>query len=879
LAKAGFVDKNPIFPCYIAPNFLQYLSKDPNQNRPKQERETSNMKRFSRNSIITNSTYTFMPSRWRRMFCSLFFVAAAIGALGAIGSSRAIGQRVGDNAFHLGKIAPWVVEHTANAQQAEFFVVLTDQADLRQAAAVPTKTEKGRYVYETLRAKSQTAQLPILQWLRERGIQHRSFYIVNAILVKGTREIAQALAARPDVARIEGNPQIHNALPQPSSAVEAPSQPRTPETIEPGISYTHAPDVWALGFTGQGIVVASADTGVRWTHNALKPHYRGWDGQNADHNYNWHDAVHDSVGNPCGNDSPVPCDDHGHGSHTTGTAIGDDGAGNQIGMAPGAKWIACRNIDGPVNIGTPARYIECMEFFLAPYPVGGDPSQGDPTQAPDITNNSWGCPPSEGCSPDTLQAAVEAQRAAGIQMVVAAGNSGPDCSSVENPPAIYEASFTVGALSTGTDNITSFSSRGPVTIDGSNRIKPDITAPGAGNRSAWNSSDDAYGILSGTSMATPHIAGGMALLWSAIPNLQNQIDASRAVLNNAAVHIASTQCGDAGPPNNVYGWGRVDIFAAVTGTTPTPTPTPCGRPAWLQRAPMPFRAAGNFAACDGTFVYSGGGLGDFFTARNDLLRYDPVADSWTSLAPSPDYYFGSQAVSFNGKIYNIGGYNEAFQPTATTRIYDIATNTWTTGAPMPSAVGGMATALWNGVVYVAGGSPDFVNVVNTLYAYDVAANTWTTLSPMPQALWVPGFGAINGKLYVAAGGGGGGGITPLNTLYIYDISSNTWTNGANVPVATQAPGSAVLHGHLYLFGGLSPLIMTQIYNPGSNRWSIGPNMNSYRWQFYGTAVGNRSIVALGGDGAEGVSDPLDANEQLTTSPCGPRPHPTPPPHP
>ena len=73
-------------------------------------------------------------------------------------------------------------------------------------------------------------------------------------------------------------------------------------------------------------------------------------------------------------------------------------------------------------------------------------------------------------------------------------------------------------------------------------------------------------------MATPHIAGAMALLWSAIPSLQNQIDPSRAALNNAAVHIASTQCGAAGPPNNVYGWGRVDILAAVTSGTPTPTP-------------------------------------------------------------------------------------------------------------------------------------------------------------------------------------------------------------------------------------------------------------------------------------------------------------------
>jgi subtilisin family serine protease len=764
-----------------------------------------------------------------------------------------------------------VVEHTANGQQAEFMVVLTDQADLSAALTMRTKTEKGSYVYNTLRNKSQTTQGPILQWLHKRGLEHRSFYLVNAVLVKGTRQIADALATRPDVARIEGNPHVKNFLPQPGPVTERPLQPEAPATIEPGINYTHAPQVWDLGFTGQGIVVGSADTGVRWTHNALKPHYRGWDGIMADHDYNWHDAIHDSVGNPCGNDSPEPCDDYFHGSWTTGTAIGDDGMGNQIGMAPGAKWIGCRDVDE--GVGTPARHIECMEFFLAPYPVGG--GEGDPTKAPDITINSWGCGPEDGCSVDTLQAAVEAQAAAGIMMVVAAGNQGPDCSTVQFPPGIYAAAYSIGALITGTDSIASFSSRGPVTIDGSNRIKPDITAPGVSIRSATNACDSCYTVTGGTSAATPHISGATALLWSAIPSLQNQIDASRAVLNNAAVHINSTQCGDAGPPNNVYGWGRVDIFAAVTGTTPTPTPTPCGRPAWLQRAPMPYSAAGIFAASDGTSVYAGGGLGDGFTVHNDLVRYDPVADSWTPLAPSPDYYFAAQAVYFNGKIYNIGGFDQAFQPTNTTRIYEVGTNTWTTGAPMPTALGIMATTLWNGIVYVAGGSPDFVNVVNTLYAYDIAANSWVTLAPMPQALSEPGFGTINGKLYVA---GGGDGFAPLNTLYIYDIASNTWTTGANLPVTADAPGSAVLHNQLYVFGGFpTPLIMTQIYNPGNNTWSFGPNTSVYRFRFYGTAVGNHSIMALGGADAAGGA--IDATEELTTSPCGPRPHPTPRPHP
>src|SRR2546425_4523251 len=528
--------------------------------------------------MTTHPNRTFTPSRLRRILCSLFFAAAAVAALGAIASSRAISQGGPPNQDATAKnIAPWVIDHTANGQQAEFIVVLADQADLSQAAALPTKTEKERFVYDTLWNKSQTTQGPILQWLRERRIEHRSFYIINAILVKGSREIAETLAARPDVARVEGNPPIQNSLPQPGPALEGPLQPGAPATIEPGIVYTHAPDVWALGFHGENIVVASADTGVRWTHNALKPHYRGWDGQNADHNYNWHDSIHDSVGNPCGNDSPFPCDDYFHGSHTTGTAIGDDGAGNQIGMAPGAKWIGCRNMDQ--GNGTPATYMECMEFFLAPYPLNCTHTDGDPTKAPDVTINSWGCPPSEGCTVgNELQVAVEAQAAAGIQMVVAAGNSGPGCSTVFDPPSLYAASYTAGALITGTDTIAGFSSRGPVTRDGSGRIKPDITAPGTGTRSASNASDTAYTTASGTSMATPHIAGAMGLLWCAIPSLRHQITASRTALNNASFFINSTLCDAGGRPNNVYGWGRVDIAAAVGIPSPTPTPSPTPSP-------------------------------------------------------------------------------------------------------------------------------------------------------------------------------------------------------------------------------------------------------------------------------------------------------------
>ena len=150
-------------------------------------------------------------------------------------------------------------------------------------------------------------------------------------------------------------------------------------------------------------------------------------------------------------------------------------------------------------------------------------------------------------------------------MVVAAANSGPSCSTISDPPALYDAAYTVGALNTSTDTIASFSSRGPVLSDGNMRLKPDISAPGTNTRSAYNTSDTSYAFLSGTSMATPHIAGAVALLWSAHPELQNNDDASEVVLNSTAVHILSNACDPGSPttPNNTFGNGRIDILAAV----------------------------------------------------------------------------------------------------------------------------------------------------------------------------------------------------------------------------------------------------------------------------------------------------------------------------
>ncbi len=225
-----------------------------------------------------------------------------------------------------------------------------------------------------------------------------------------------------------------------------------------------------------------------------------------------------------------------------GTMVGDDGGSNQIGMAPGARWIGCRNMDAS-GAGTPETYIACYQWFIAPTRVDG--SDPDPDLAPDVINNSWGCPKSEGCD-DTVHSA---------------GNSGPNCSTVNTPAGIYAESFSVGAT-TNVDILASFSSRGPVTVDDSNRLKPDISAPGVNIRSCYK--DGTYAILGGTSMAAPHVAGLVALLISAEPGLRGQVDdLLETIIEQSALHIVSADCSSLLPyPNNLYGWGRIQALEA-----------------------------------------------------------------------------------------------------------------------------------------------------------------------------------------------------------------------------------------------------------------------------------------------------------------------------
>jgi serine protease AprX len=483
------------------------------------------------------------------------------------GMSHQAKASVGQTSDWQAKVDPWVLQTSAKGE-TEFLIFLAEQADVSGAANLPTRIEKGRYVLERLNEVAQRTQPGVIAALKKLGAEYRAFRVANMIWARGSQQVIRSIAERADVARLYANPQVKlDVLATPAFSIE--SDPvaisTAPRAIEWNITKVNAPQVWAEGFTGQGVVIAGQDTGYEWNHPALKNQYRGWDGSVADHNYNWHDAIHYNSGSACLGDSTEPCDVYGHGTHTMGTMVGNDGLSNQIGMAPGAKWIGCRNMDNYGN-GTPASYTECFDWFLAPYPVGGVPSQGDPTKAPDVINNSWICTSGEGCSWDTLLTIVNNVRAAGIVVVAAASNAGSGCSSITEPPALYDASFSVGATNKS-DIIASFSSRGPITIDGSNRMKPDISAPGMNIRSC--TPGPGYGISQGTSMAAPHVAGLVGLLISAEPVVRGQVDEIETLIERTAVpHTTTQNCGGVpgtNIPNNTYGWGLIDALAAYHG--------------------------------------------------------------------------------------------------------------------------------------------------------------------------------------------------------------------------------------------------------------------------------------------------------------------------
>jgi len=407
------------------------------------------------------------------------------------------------------------------------FVVMREQADL-------TGITGARPVRDRLVDLANRSQAPLRRELRRLHLSYTPYYLVNGLEVDGGPAVRAWLSRRSDVDRVLLSPRLR-PLPAPAPTPHGPRA--APQAPQWNVTVLGADRVWReLGVTGDRIVVGSSDSGVDGTHPALRNGFRGGDDS-------WYDPWRHSRN---------PTDHNGHGTHTTGTAVG----GTNVGIAPGAKWVACVNLDR--NLGNPAHYLDCLQFMLAPFPPGGDPwRDGRPERAPQVLTNSWGCPALEGCDLGALRQATAAMRAAGIFFVAAAGNAGPRCRSVADPPAVYPDVLTVGAVDRRS-RVAGFSSRGPAP-DGT--AKPDLVAPGVGVLSA--KPGGGYSADTGTSMAAPQVAGVVALMWSANPRLAGDIPRTEEILRTTAVPATAPRspCGD---PRFATGAGLVNAYAAVS---------------------------------------------------------------------------------------------------------------------------------------------------------------------------------------------------------------------------------------------------------------------------------------------------------------------------
>ncbi|WP_405689356.1 S8 family serine peptidase [Streptomyces sp. NBC_01185] len=393
-----------------------------------------------------------------------------------------------------------VVRQLEKQDATTFWVQLGSRADISTARKEKSRTGRDKALIAARKKHATTTQAGIEALVKKAGAHSTSYWISNILKVTGDKALAQKIAARPEVAAIEADQvlQLPDELP-------AEQEPQV-DGVEWNLDGINAPKVWnELGVRGDGVVIANIDTGVDHQHSTLMSTYRGLktDGTYA-HDYNWFDAT-----TSCSGDAP--CDDHGHGTHTMGTMVGDDHEGNQIGVAPGARWIAAKAC---TTTGCPQdALLAAGQWILAPTDSNGNNPR--PELAPDVVNNSWGADIIDTWYKDMVQAWTDA----GIFPAFSNGNAGPDCATAGSPGA-YTNSYATGAYDSD-GAIASFSSRG-TGEDGA--VKPDIAAPGVDIRSA--APGGGYAIKSGTSMASPHTAATVALMWAASPAIRGDVAAT-----------------------------------------------------------------------------------------------------------------------------------------------------------------------------------------------------------------------------------------------------------------------------------------------------------------------------------------------------------------
>ncbi|MER7463728.1 S8 family serine peptidase [Streptomyces sp. NPDC097981] len=438
------------------------------------------------------------------------------------------------------KIEPKLRAQLDDSAKSVFWVYLDSAADLTAAGRQQTRAAKAETVLQVKREHAARTQAEVVKALDGAKAEYTSYWIVNAVRVVGSRKLADTLAQRPEVSRIDADDKV--TLPRPA---EGKRENAAADAVEWNIDRIKAPQVWdQLGVRGEGIVVANIDSGVDYTHPAVNGQYRGKSADGSyDHNYNWFDPA-----GVC--PTAAPCDNNDHGTHTMGTMVGDDGGANKIGVAPGAKWIAAKGCES--NSCSEASLLAAGQWIVAPTDLNGRNPR--PDLAPHVVNNSWG----SAAHDDWYRQIVDTWRAAGIFPAFSNGNAGPGCAT-SGSPGDYASSYSSGAFDIN-GAIAPFSSRGagPGGI-----IKPNIAAPGVNVRSSVPGGR--YEAFSGTSMASPHTAATVALLWSAAPALEGDVTQTEQLLNGTAQDTDNGQCGGTATDNNVFGQGKLDAFAAVSG--------------------------------------------------------------------------------------------------------------------------------------------------------------------------------------------------------------------------------------------------------------------------------------------------------------------------
>lgn len=452
-------------------------------------------------------------------------------------------------------------------------IILKEQSNatelMRTASQFPNKAARRDFVISTLRQQAEQSQYNLMNLLKEMEInglveEIRSLWIVNSISCYADATVMQELDQRSDVLTVYPCEEFRLEFEEDHQ----PAKPNEAREIAENLLKVNADKVWEQGYTGQSVLIGLIDTGVRLDHADLQGRF--WDGGSEYPNHGYDFYSHD-------ND---PSDTHGHGTHVAGTIVGTGVSGTQTGVAPEAKIMVLKVFHGEDNLTEPTMWVEAMQFAVE--------------HGADVLNMSLGQPLPDASVKLMMRQACNNTLAAGVVAAVCAGNSRQiqmlapvpyniwspgDCP----PPHLHEDQMVnaggtscvicVGAVNSN-DAIGEFSSEGPsVWTDvsqyndypyssGSSTniglIRPDVCAPGVNVKSLDINSTNGYCLKSGTSMATPCVAGTIALMLSKNPELTpEQID---EILERTAVPLSAHKSND-------FGSGRIDALAAVNAIT------------------------------------------------------------------------------------------------------------------------------------------------------------------------------------------------------------------------------------------------------------------------------------------------------------------------